>query len=257
VYANYYDPKAGWLGAEPIGQYGNALIGLTDAAMDAAGNAFVVHRRHLDTETDLVANRFEAGNGWTGSQLIENDDSGQPTPHGIGLDAHGDLWVFWRLSGTENSIDQLLLTQYDADVGWQGAVPIASADQIFGFQTVRPDGVNLLTWTTDNGMFGSTYDQMNGLGTVNELSTSATVLDTPELLFDGMGNGLFLLSCKELSLCAARFLPGSGWSELEVVATSTGTARLDSAVMDGEGRATIAWVEHLEGAGTVHSLDFR
>jgi hypothetical protein len=106
-------------------------------------------------------------------------------------------------------------------------------------------------------MFGSTYDQMNGLGTVNELSTSATVLDTPELLFDGMGNGLFLLSCKELSLCAARFLPGSGWSELEVVATSTGTARLDSAVIDGEGRATITWGEHLEGAGTVHSLDFR
>jgi hypothetical protein len=102
IYASRYDAAAGtWSGAEIIDAVDYDAY-YPHVAVDANGNAFAVwHQKDTvldisDYNTDIYANRYDAGTGaWTGAVIIDAGDYRAWYPR-VAVDANGNAFAVWQ-----------------------------------------------------------------------------------------------------------------------------------------------------------------
>lgn len=149
--ANRYTSGDGWGTPEDLRAVSEAGSA-TNVAMSPDGQAIAVWRQLDGSRTDLWANRYVPGNGWSTAELIETDDAGGVAWPDVALDPSGNAVAVWEQSdGTRLNI---WANQYVADQGWAAAELIETedlGDARHPRVAVDPDGNAIAVWYQNDG----------------------------------------------------------------------------------------------------------
>lgn len=100
------------------------------AAIDTAGNAFVVWNQVNDSATHYMhSSRYVVGTGWLTPEVI--DKSGSKAfnkDHQIKMDGNGNALVIW--SDDIGSTEEVIANRYVVGTGWGTAVKIGTSDAV-------------------------------------------------------------------------------------------------------------------------------
>ena len=125
VAMNRYDAVSGsWLGAIDVPLGGLLDARIPDAAIDGAGNVFVIYQSRNTTTfagEDLWGDRYDAATGtFDGATLLENDDTARTTSiwtHQVVADDLGNAIVVWTQN--DGVLRNVRTIRYDAsDAAW-------------------------------------------------------------------------------------------------------------------------------------------
>jgi hypothetical protein len=124
IWANRYSAAAGWDGATLIEHDDTGPATDPRVASDTSGNAMAVWSQSDGTRTNIWANRYAAGGGWSTATLIETDNSGDAALPQIAVGANGNAVAVWQqFDGTRTNIWS---NRYTAGGNWDTATLIES-----------------------------------------------------------------------------------------------------------------------------------
>jgi hypothetical protein len=145
--------------------------------------------------------------------------------------------------------------------GWQGRRLVASAPSAYPYFALNPDGVGAVVWATEGDFQGTSFDLVDGAGPIDLIENEPDLTaQNGRIAIDHRGNALFTWPCLSETqnfYCASRYSAAAGWSQAEKISQLPGEGQAGATVFDGQGRATLVWTHHEDGAGTVHTMDFR
>jgi len=98
VWAKRHEPAGtGWQATVSLGSSTDEVLSAPQLAFDAGGNAIVVWQQFNSTPWlfSVWANRYQAGGGWSGAQLLEHDDVGDHSDPAIAMDPAGNAMAVW------------------------------------------------------------------------------------------------------------------------------------------------------------------
>jgi hypothetical protein len=96
AYANTYISGTNWAEAQLISD-DTEVITNPEVSINASGNAFAVWFQYDLIRTNICANRYVAGTGWSNSTLIETNDN-DANSHKIAVDSSGRAIAIWLQS---------------------------------------------------------------------------------------------------------------------------------------------------------------
>lgn len=114
VWANRFEPAAGWRGAQRI-ETSSDLTRYPRLAVDGQGNVLAVWERYIDsgaTPSEVWANKFSAGASW-GTPVRIASSAGQPS---IAMDASGSGAAIFAQLGTSRT--QAASARHTPSAGW-------------------------------------------------------------------------------------------------------------------------------------------
>ncbi len=252
IYANRYDAGTGlWKGAVEIDAGANNAQN-PQVAFDAGGNAIVVWRQFDGVSVfNIYANRYEAGTGWTGAELIETGANSASDPH-LAVDANGNGVAVWeQYDGTYMSI---YANRYDAKSGsWKGAELIDAGANNAGSPQVAVDvdGNAFAVWYQDDAnwsIYANRYDAETGLwGGAGLIDAGDTHAYTPQVAFDASGNAFAVWHQYDgtyWSIYANRYDAQAGaWEGAGLIETGDNNADSPQVAFDADGNAVAVWVQ--------------
>ena len=134
IRARLYTAGSGWGAAGLVSDEG-ADAHDPQVAVDDGGNAIAVWRQLDGVRSDVWANRYVAGTGWSGAALIEREDSDSAKEPQLAIDAGGNALVVWRLGSDDTFSGRIWANRYVAGSGWGEA---ALLDPDLGGDAYRP-----------------------------------------------------------------------------------------------------------------------
>lgn len=172
IYASRYDVGGGAWGAAGALNTGTAMnIQSHQIAMDSSGNAIVVWEQ---ADGSIHANRYVAGAGWQGSQVIASQGS---MPH-IGMNSAGDAIAVW--SDYDGIADMVYANRYVAGTGWEGATLIETDPALAFYPRISldPNGNAAVVWQQFDGSLINSWSNNYVAG--QGWSTAQTIEDSSE-----------------------------------------------------------------------------
>lgn len=97
AYANTYISGTNWAGAQLISD-NIEVVTDPEIAINASGNAFAIWYQYDTIRTNIWANRYVAGSGWSGPTLIETNNNSDANSHRIAIDSSGRAIAIWLQS---------------------------------------------------------------------------------------------------------------------------------------------------------------
>ena len=134
IRARLYFAGSGWGVAGLVSEKG-ADAHDPQVAVDDGGNAIAVWHQLDGVRSDVWANRYVAGTGWSGAALIEHEDSESADAPQVAIDAGGNAIVVWRHGSAASISGRIWANRYVAGTGWVGAAPL---DPDLGGDAYRP-----------------------------------------------------------------------------------------------------------------------
>jgi hypothetical protein len=149
--ANYYSVGTGW---GPAQSFDNASGGSLDPsiAFDDGGNATAVWAQFDGAQDSIFSNRYIAGSGWAGVELIEASATRYAFGPDVAVDANGNAVAVWTQN--EGGNYSLWANQFVAGEGWSTARVAASGDvgsAAYPEVGVGKDGSAIVVWNQDIG----------------------------------------------------------------------------------------------------------
>jgi hypothetical protein len=264
IWANRYVPSTGWGAAE--------LLEADDASghhalapqigLDASGNAIAVWRQTDGTAYSAWANRYVAGTGWGGAELLEASSESVGGPQ-IALDSSGNAIATWyQNDGLRTNI---WANRYDTATGWGTAELIEANDSgnaIAPQVALNTEGNAMVAWAHHDGsvysVWATPYETGTGWGTPELLeSDNAGNASLPQIAFDATSNAIAVWMQSDgtvNSIWANRYVPGIGWGTAELLESDNETghdAGSPQIAFDGNGNALAVWMQF---DGTVYSI---
>lgn len=151
VWANRYDPAAGWGVAERVGTGDSMVSGRVQIAANGVGNAVAVWEQDTGTRSAVFANRFVPVPGWELETQIDRNVGPSWFPRAA-VDPRGNAIVVWQQNANVTS------SKFDVGAGWSDPelveTRLGSAD--WPDVGVDGDGNSIAVW----GQFGgqSSYE---------------------------------------------------------------------------------------------------
>lgn len=129
LWANRYTPGGGWAGATLI-ENDNVGHARTPAiALDVDGNAIAVWEQHDGTRYNIQSNRYVAGSGWAGAELIETSNAGTARDAVVAMDGDGNAIAVWEQ--TDGTRYNVVANRYSVSGGW-GTAQLIETDNSGG-----------------------------------------------------------------------------------------------------------------------------
>jgi hypothetical protein len=250
-YAASYTPYVGWGAPQQLDTINEGDAEQPAVAMNAAGRAVAVWVLRKGSQADLYAAEYAPGGGWSTPQKVESRTEPVSAPR-VAVDGAGNGLAVWKQS--DGTAESLWAARLVVGVGWSAPLLLetgASHASVPALAAMR-GGEALVAWTQPDTegavqVWASRFTPDTGwtapevaAGTKTEAPVAAA------LSLDGSATILFRRPVGPdavISTFAARYAPGSGWSE---TSTSLGPAlaRTEelSVAMDRWGRALAAWV---------------
>lgn len=254
IVANRYLPGAGWTGTEIRA---NSLSVSTDphVAVDAAGNAMAVWHQGPAIFAKLFAPNPGRGWAWSTAEVV-----GIGTSPRVAISPEGDALVVWEQSGRIQARLWNRAEEGLADVpgAWWPVqtIGVGSLPQTFRSLSqldIDSHGNAIVGWWHGNGIYANVFARGAGWGTAELLATNAS---SPEVAIDEDGNALavWLQSDSTVfpdkiwtargSVRTNRFVPGTGWGQIEDIQVGAGTDLLvPRLAMNADGQAFAVWGE--------------
>jgi hypothetical protein len=254
IWANRYVPGSGWGTAQAIQLATNSRDAQHPrVAIDAAGNAMAVWQQSDGKQESIWANRYVAGTGWQGAELIEGDDLSRASQPEVSMSANGNAVAVWVNSRDKNG--DIAANHFSAG-SWgvvQQVAFITSAD----FAGIRAPqvalnarGIAVAVWVQPDGkrtrIAANVFAPGTGWGTTPELIDANTEsADSPQIALDESSNAVAVwLAGNGLrsDIMANRFTPGSRWGTAELIeGEDGGFATQPQLAMTASGDAVAVW----------------
>lgn len=246
----------GWLEGEALDDLFAADATTPSLARDANGNAVAVWAQDDGSNDNIWANRFTVGFGWSGAERIENTDGGNAFSPVVAVDDSGNAVAVWRQwDGTRSNIRASI---YLAGSGWQADQALeAGDDDAVAVSVGMDDGGNAMAvWTQSDGtrwnVQANRYVPGSGWSGPTEIDGTDNDAQVPALAVNDSGEAVVIWRQAGGSLqniAAARFVPGTGWSNAALLETDDANSAYNPAVaIDPDGNITAVWAQD-DGAG--------
>ena len=245
-----------WGDAELIETGNTGATNSPDVAMDAAGNALAVWSQSDGTRSNIWANRYVAGSGWSVAQLIEADNTGGATFPSIAVNAAGVGVAAWMQH--DGSRTNLWANVYLPGSGW-GTAQLIEDDDAGGasYPAVAIDtaGNAVAVWHQSGGtrtsIWANRFVPGVGWGTAQLVETDDVGFASfPDVAVDTAGNATAVWSQSDgtrYGVWANRFIPGTGWATAQLIETddtANGGPPRPQVAVDGTGNAVAVWSQY-------------
>jgi hypothetical protein len=234
-----------WSTAELIETDNASWAASPQIAVDASGNAMAVWYQHDGTRSNIMANRYVPGSGWTGAELVENENSIYAGNPQMAIDGNGNALAVWH-HGTD-----IYANRYVVGSGWGTEELIESGTGPANFPQIAADssGNAMAVWKQWDGsewnMMANRYVAGSGWGTEESIESSAGEADSPAIAFDASGNAMAIWRQRDgtrYDLWANRYVAGSGWGTAELIENSdAGDVDALSLAVDANSNGMAVW----------------
>jgi FG-GAP-like repeat len=219
-------------------------------AMDGNGNAVVVWSQYDDAYLSIWANRYVVGEGWGTPTLLETNP-GEASETWISMDTSGNAIAVWRQTdGVDLSI---WANRYVEGKGWGTPTLIEHAPGFASFPHVELDssGNALVVWyqgpdSNSRSIWANRYTIGQGWGPPTLLENNPGNAQGPDVAIDSDGSAIAVwrqFDGVDISIWAARYVPGEGWDTPIPIETNVGEAVRPAVAMDQSGNAVAVWVQ--------------
>ena len=258
VWGAYYDSKAGWGSAEYIGGQLNAVVKVPRVVMHGVGRAVVVwQQRELieeisynDMRTDIWARSYSVGDGWSRSELIETDDSGNASNVQITAFDEGVIAVWQQSDGNR---DNILANQYTLDKGW-GHAELIESDNSGGMHSVQITsdrlGNAIAIWVQDSItkiVWSNRYAPVSGWGVAAPIESSGSdYLGSVRIVSEGKNGHAIAVwhgsDGVDSNILASRYTVDEGWGSIEIVNSKSSDIKISPRIASNDaGYSTLLW----------------
>ena len=257
AWANRFTPGTGWGAPELLEAGSDVVSGGVELAMSSSGDAIAVWTQFAGTQAHIYANRYANGSGWTGAEVLDEQNEIVRNAH-VAMDEDGDMLVVWQQSatGVNWNIRARRYTQRDdwASSEVVSTTNIGSAtDPHVAFDS---EGNAIAVWLQnpgfDRAVYASRYTDADEWATP-ELIGEGDGADHPRVAFaaDGTATAIWqrpvnVNGVVVITAFANRFTPDGEWEGAEAI--STGHVFYPKVAMNSDGNALAAWFE-LIGTG--------
>lgn len=247
----------GWLEPEVIEPYTTGDGTTPSVAAAPSGDAVAVWAQNVGSNDNIYANRFTAGVGWSGPELIENTDGGNAAFPVVDTNDSGNAVAAWQQSGS------IRASVYLAGFGWQSDELIDTGGAGAAVVSVgMDDGGNAIAlWTQYDGtrwnVWANRYVAGTGWGSPVQVDGTDGDAQVPVVAVNGAGSAVAIWrqsSGSRQDVAAARFTAGTGWSAAELVETDeTYHAYNPDVAIDPNGRITAVWAQVDDSGWRIHA----
>jgi hypothetical protein len=157
VYANHFGSSSGWGIVENI-ESGNLRATRARVGMDADGNAMAVWYQSDGSNSNIMANRFVSGSGWSGEFVVDSEDLGDAYHPQVAVNSKGDAIVAWEQS--DGSRFNVWAKFFDVKYGWGEAKIIDSdltGDASDASVALSNLGTGVAIWLQTGGVTANDY----------------------------------------------------------------------------------------------------
>jgi hypothetical protein len=229
-----------------------------EIAMNASGDAVVVHYQWNDSAYDLYATRFSAkASSWGPATLIEQNSEDAMSPK-VAIDASGNAIAVWNQAiGSSHSLHA---SRYSTSSGtWSKAVSINSAKE-WSNPTIAMDagGGAMAVWQQWSGsithIYANRYDASIGYwGASIPIESNPKGADYPAIAMDSSGNAIVVYDHRRTTavydLYAIHYSAAvRSWGTPTLVGSSSGVATPPRIAMDASGNAFAVWQQGVNGS---------
>ena len=253
IWAARYTAGVGW-GTPGIIDFGSGPAGNPQIAMQANGNALAVWWQSWNGRLSVEAARYVPGSGWSSTETIESDNTGDVSAPQVAINAAGNAVVAWSWSsdtGGNNYVYNVWATRYLPGVGWSTAEPLDSNNTEqpnLSPQVAVGAGQNaIVVWhRRDNGLDRVKSSHYSAsAGWVQSLETDPAVVSrNAHVAIDSSGNALAVWEQyvgNIANVMASRY-NGATWDAPALIETdNAGSARSPQIVIDANGIGTAFW----------------
>ena len=254
IWASRYLVGSGW-GAPVLLETDNGSNNTTFApqvAINEGGDAVAVWQQYDGLRSNIWANRYVVGSGWTGPVVLETDPGTAFAPQVV-VDALSNAVVIWHQSdGTRTNI---VSNRYIAGSGWSGAAVIetdnagsAKSPQLAS----NPGGNTVAVWAQSDGtrdnIWAARYYYATGWAAPVLIETdNAGGAAEPQIAVDGSGNGVAVWHQSDgarQNVMANIYSSATGWSTPTPLETDAINGAITAQVgMDESGNAVAVWMQ--------------
>lgn len=224
----------------------------SDVAMSNDGGAIAVWTQSVGGPvTQVWANAYQLGSGWSSAVRIDNSEHYADAP-AIRFDVDGNAVAVWLQDNGLFSFD-VWANVYTAGQGWGSAQVIDSGDGSAGTPQllIAKDGTALVTWAqdvgaTEVGVFVNAYNpNAKTWGAAQRIDAGGGIADDPMLAVDATGDRAVVWSQSNgganADIWSNRFTAGVGWATARAIDLADGQAREAQVAMDAQGNAMAIW----------------
>ena len=221
-------------------------------ASDPSGNMIAVWHQ-ADGWYNIYANRYVAGSGWSGRELIEASGAGNAFSPQIASDPSGNMIAVWYQSdGTRNNV---YANRYTPSGGWAGR-ELIEADDAGGAQTPQiasdSSGNMVAVWYQSDGtrdnIWANRYTAGIGWGAAQLIETNSSVdAQKPQIASDSSGNMMAVWEQSDgvlRHIWANRYTYGVGWGTAGLIEDITWDAEAPQIASDPSGNMIAVWVQY-------------
>jgi parallel beta-helix repeat protein len=282
IFYKKYVPDNGWTTTEVVSTESTDDSYYPSLAVDSSGNIHIAWQEWNTTSIsyDVFYKRYEVGVGWTTTELVSTESTGDSHQPSLAVDVGGNVHIAWydntdyNDSGTDYDV---FYKRYEVGVGWTSTevISIQSTDYSFLPSLAVDVGGNVhIAWYdyddiagsgTDYDVFYKRYEVGVGWTSAELVSTESTGDSYyPSLAVDSGGNvhvawydgTIYDGSGIDDDIFYKRYEVGVGWTTTEVVSMeSTGYSYWPSLAVDSGGNVHIAWTDYTDYAGSGTDYD--
>lgn len=246
---NLYTAGIGWGTAVLLETDDSGDVDQPQVSFDPDGNAIAVWHQSNGSIFSIWANRYTAGGGWEGAELLETDDSGDAYDAQVAFDLSGNAIAVWEQGyGGYYSIWANL---YTAGTGWGTPVPVETETGDTWNPRIAFDsfGNAVAVWSQSNGtsfsIRANRYTAGTGWGTAEPIGTASGDAWLPKVATDVYGNAVTVWrqdNGGRFDIYSNYYTAGTGWQTAELVETDdSGDAGVPQLAADVLGNAMAVW----------------
>lgn len=151
--ANHYVVGAGWSGAVLLETDDDGNADAVQIAMEPSGGAVVVWKHSYSSYSDIWANRYAVGSGWSGSVLLDSESFGSAVMPQVAVDASGNAIAVWyQDDGVRTNI---WANRFVPGAGWGDASRIETSNAghaAYPQVAMTPAGAAIAVWQQYDGV---------------------------------------------------------------------------------------------------------
>jgi len=267
VWANRYVVGEGWGTPGPIGS-DNRYVGSPDIAVDGDGNGIAVWSEwdapSDSPYADAWYNRYVADDGWQGATLLESYEEGNAAAPRVRSSRSGTALAAWSQQDTvigTCSCSTLWARLYQPGSGW--GAPERISGPLAGFDLAIDDsGSAIAAWSewlfeggaeTGIAVRARRYQEGVGWGPVTPFEGVYGVSDV-SVGMNAAGRG-FVLYQEFREIKAIQYVPGTGWTDPQVLQHNQYLWGETDVGVDADGNAFAVWRGgNLEGKAERYDL---
>jgi hypothetical protein len=266
IWANRFVPGNGWQKAELIEADNAGDASLPQISMETNGSAIAVWEQLKGASTtattaisDIWANRFD-GNKWGEAKRIEADDLGGALRPQIAVDANGNALAVWLQRRAGQFSFSLMASRFTPAGDWERPVALQTGDGSAGDPQIAMDerGHAFAVWPEfafekESGQtWAARYVPGSGWAAAELVHDNTQGFNQfTQIAVDGGGNAMAVwvsangpvnLEATQMTVLAARYVPGVGWLAAESIqAPGAGDGLRPALAMDANGNALAVW----------------